>query len=215
MNNQNNISNYNMLSTAEYIKAHIDRVRKHLNIFIKLLESRAINHDASKLGPTELPLWEKMDQEPRYRYGTPEYKDKIRRYKAVSEYHYAHNRHHPEHYPNGIADMTLIDIMEMVADWLGYKDDLSYNDAIKIVADQMLKYNIINEDEYKATLDPNYSFDKKDPNILKLILINTLRRYFVVLKGLKGEPDGIVEELHPHDNPYFRNLYDKTIDIYI
>ena len=32
-------------------------------------------------------------------------------------HHYAHNRHHPEHYPNGIDDMSLLDYIEMLADW--------------------------------------------------------------------------------------------------
>jgi hypothetical protein len=33
------------------------------------------------------------------------------------KHHYENNRHHPEFFDNGVDDMTLIDIMEMIADW--------------------------------------------------------------------------------------------------
>lgn len=32
-------------------------------------------------------------------------------------HHYAHNRHHPEHFPDGVNGMTLVDLIEMLADW--------------------------------------------------------------------------------------------------
>ena len=32
-------------------------------------------------------------------------------------HHYANNRHHPEHHKNGVDDMTLIDVLEMLIDW--------------------------------------------------------------------------------------------------
>jgi hypothetical protein len=35
----------------------------------------------------------------------------------VIEHHYAANDHHPEHYPNGIAGMSLLSLIEMLADW--------------------------------------------------------------------------------------------------
>jgi hypothetical protein len=31
--------------------------------------------------------------------------------------HYEKNSHHPEHFENGIAGMTIMDILEMWADW--------------------------------------------------------------------------------------------------
>jgi len=33
-------------------------------------------------------------------------------------YHYAANRHHPEHFTEGIDGMTLTDVVEMFCDWL-------------------------------------------------------------------------------------------------
>jgi hypothetical protein len=32
-------------------------------------------------------------------------------------HHDATNRHHPEHFPNGANGMTLVDLIEMLADW--------------------------------------------------------------------------------------------------
>jgi hypothetical protein len=32
-------------------------------------------------------------------------------------HHYAHNAHHPEHWPGGIKDMSLLDLIEMIVDW--------------------------------------------------------------------------------------------------
>ena len=37
--------------------------------------------------------------------------------KPALNHHYATYRHHPEHFQNGINDMNLIDIVEMIADW--------------------------------------------------------------------------------------------------
>ena len=37
--------------------------------------------------------------------------------KPALDHHYANNRHHPEHFENGISDMNLIDLIEMICDW--------------------------------------------------------------------------------------------------
>lgn len=37
--------------------------------------------------------------------------------KPALDHHYAHNRHHPECHADGVNDMTLIDLIEMVCDW--------------------------------------------------------------------------------------------------
>lgn len=33
------------------------------------------------------------------------------------DHHNAANRHHPEHHVDGVNDMTLIDLLEMLCDW--------------------------------------------------------------------------------------------------
>ena len=37
--------------------------------------------------------------------------------KPALDYHYAQNRHHPEHFQNGVDGMTLFDLIEMYCDW--------------------------------------------------------------------------------------------------
>ncbi len=50
--------------------------------------------------------------------GTDEYKVALDGMGEGVKLHYKANRHHPEHYANGVDDMTLIDVVEMLADWM-------------------------------------------------------------------------------------------------
>jgi hypothetical protein len=82
------------------------------------LMDRALNHDESKLKPPEKDGFDAMT--PLLlssTYGSPEYKEFLEALKPVLAHHYAANAHHPEHHVNGIAGMTLIDLVEMLCDW--------------------------------------------------------------------------------------------------
>ncbi len=97
---------------------HIETVRNFLNACIKELMSRGENHDQSKLQPPELEIFNKYTPFLRgLTFGSQEYKDGIAKMKPAVQHHYKNNRHHPEAHKNGIADMNLIDLIEMVADW--------------------------------------------------------------------------------------------------
>lgn len=183
------------IDTEEYIKGHISRVRKHINTFVQLLLKRAINHDKSKLEEPELSWWKEMDKEPRYPYGSEEYKQKIKRWDKVFKHHYKYNRHHPEHYEYGVSEMTLVDIVEMMCDWLGYKDTIAISEALKVCDEQMRRYNI--------------------PDGIRQIIFNTLLRYYSLMGGFNPNydensymniPSGIIEELKP------KTSEDKEID---
>lgn len=174
------------IETEEYIKGHISRVRSHINTFIQLLIRRAENHDKSKLEEPELSWWKEMDKEPRYPYGSEEYKQKIKRWDKVFKHHYKYNRHHPEHYEYGVSEMTLIDIVEMMCDWLGYKDTTTVTEALKVCDEQMARYDISEE--------------------LRQIIFNTLLRYYSLMGGKNpnyddnsyvNTPQGVLEELNP------------------
>lgn len=174
------------IETEEYIKGHISRVRRHINTFIQLLIRRAENHDKSKLEEPELSWWKEMDKEPRYPYGSEEYKQKIKRWDKVFKHHYKYNRHHPEHYEYCVSEMTLIDIVEMMCDWLGYKDTTTVTEALKVCDDQMARYDISEE--------------------LRQIIFNTLLRYYSLMGGKNpnyddnsyvNTPQGVLEELNP------------------
>lgn len=97
---------------------HIERVRHYLRIITDKLTSRGITHDKTKLESPEVELFTEFT--PRLaelRYGSEEYKESLAGLKPALDHHYAHSRHHPEHFSKGINDMNLVDIMEMLCDW--------------------------------------------------------------------------------------------------
>ena len=106
-----------ILGNLETIK-HIHRVRHHLYLMIEELDKRAKDHDQSKLVNPEAETFGEFTPElEKVEYMSPEYKALLEKVKPAIEHHYARNRHHPQHWPNGINDMTLIDLVEMLADW--------------------------------------------------------------------------------------------------
>ena len=97
---------------------HIHRVRELLNECIVELLSRGQEHDLSKLGYPEVDLFtEYTDKLAATTYGSDEYNDFKASMRPALDHHYAKNRHHPEHFKNGVEDMNLIDILEMLMDW--------------------------------------------------------------------------------------------------
>lgn len=104
--------------SSKETKIHIGDVRQYLLQMINLLSERAINHDQSKLSYPELDTF--AEHTPKLKsltYGSPEYQQSLEAIKPALKHHYQHNPHHPEHYQNGVSDMSLIDIVEMLSDW--------------------------------------------------------------------------------------------------
>jgi hypothetical protein len=83
------------------------------------LSYRIGHHDESKL---KSPEKESFDiATPKLRgltYGSDEYKKAVSELGEALNHHYRENRHHPEHFDNGIDGMTLVDIAEMFSDWM-------------------------------------------------------------------------------------------------
>lgn len=97
---------------------HIKTVQKFIHLFVKELLDRADNHDKSKLESPEVELFTEVTHKlAGCTYDSPEYKQFLEQLKPTLSHHYAKNSHHPEHWKNGINDMTLIDIIEMFCDW--------------------------------------------------------------------------------------------------
>lgn len=97
---------------------HIERVRNLLNLCVKELLNRAEKHDQSKLEEPEVALFtEYTPKLASSTYGSQEYDGLKKAIKPALDHHYANNRHHPEHHKNGIDDMNLIDLLEMLLDW--------------------------------------------------------------------------------------------------
>ena len=97
---------------------HIERVRNLINICIVELLRRGEQHDQSKMQQPEVAAFTQYTpQLAKSTYGSPEYQQFLDAMKPTLQHHYANNRHHPEHYKDGINDMNLIDIIEMLCDW--------------------------------------------------------------------------------------------------
>ena len=97
---------------------HIERVRNLLNVCVSNLLNRGEKHDQSKLDSPEVELFtEYTPKLASCTYDSDEYKAMKKAMKPALDHHYANNSHHPEHYKNGIEDMNLLDILEMLCDW--------------------------------------------------------------------------------------------------
>lgn len=98
---------------------HIFRVRELMADIQDNLSLRAAMHDRSKLEDPELEAFAQMENLRELKYGSDEYRAKFKEEPFVSAiaHHYRLNNHHPEHYANGIDDMDLMSITEMLCDW--------------------------------------------------------------------------------------------------
>lgn len=97
---------------------HIKMVQLLMSWFISQLDIRAASHDQSKLKEPEVSIFDKFS--PRLKsvsYGDFNYVRFLIEMKPALDHHYLYNRHHPEHFENGVEDMNLIDIIEMFIDW--------------------------------------------------------------------------------------------------
>ena len=107
-----------IIETNQETLVHIRRVQQLLaNAAANLIE-RARVHDKSKLSEPEASVF--ADFTPKLKgstYGSAEYMEFLTAMESALNHHYANNRHHPEHWPNGIKDMSLLDLIEMFCDW--------------------------------------------------------------------------------------------------
>ena len=140
--------------------SHIEIVRANIDKMVSEIKLRGENHDLSKLQEPEkssndyfIPLLKKV------KFGTPEYVkvDSERRNGEGLKHHFKVNRHHPDHFQNGINDMNIVDIIEMICDTIAAsrKSDSSFEDGLKFNAER-------------------YNFPKE----LENIILNTYNEYF-------------------------------------
>ncbi len=117
---------YYKLRAEAVTREHIQRVAELLGKCATELIERGVNHDKSKLSDPELPILatvqEIVDKNGYSDYGSPEYYNVMSILKPMHDHHYAHNRHHPEHYTDGVMGMTLFDLIEMFVDWKAASD---------------------------------------------------------------------------------------------
>jgi hypothetical protein len=110
-------------------RKHQQEVSKLLIKFAQILLQRAMEHDNSKLESPEREIF--IEYTPKLKgttFGSEEYKSYLKEMKIGLDHHYANNKHHPEFNDinsfsfqtlnNSIRAMDLVDIVEMLCDWM-------------------------------------------------------------------------------------------------
>ncbi len=122
---------------------HIEKVRKYIRLITDKLTTRGVNHDATKLQSPEVELLTEFTSKlAQLKYNSEEYKECLRQLKPALDHHYATYRHHPEHFENGINDMNLIDLCEMIADWKAASERQNNGNLIKSIEINAKRFNI-------------------------------------------------------------------------
>lgn len=115
------------LATNADTYQHIERVRDLLQGVVIDLLQRSASHDQSKLSPPEVEAFtEHTSKLAALTYGSPEYDECRKLLGPALKHHYANNSHHPEHYKNGINDMNILDVIEMLCDWKAASERHNY-----------------------------------------------------------------------------------------
>lgn len=134
-----------------YIRNHVMAVQKHLNSLASELIERGRTHDASKFSEPELSGFaENIDNVSNIVYGSTEHSEKMDDMKVIIDIHHSNNRHHPEHWGDGVSDMTLLDILEMIVDWKTASSQYKEGDLIKSVEINCKKYKV--DDQLKRII---------------------------------------------------------------
>ena len=95
-------------------------------VFIYIMEFasrliwRALVHDLSKLKADERRDFIELasiDHAKNVVYGSDEYKAILEKHRGAIDIHYSRNSHHDKFHKDGVHDMSLYDLIEMVCDW--------------------------------------------------------------------------------------------------
>jgi hypothetical protein len=97
---------------------HIQRVHSLMNTIIHHMMRRALEHDSTKLSEPEVQIFTEFTSKlAKTSYPSKEYDECREQMKPALDHHYANSRHHPEHFKNGINEMHIVDIIEMLCDF--------------------------------------------------------------------------------------------------
>lgn len=140
---------------------HIQTVRKYICKLISAISDFGYKHDKSKLSEPELSVFNKVTPKlAKLTYGSDEYKEQLKEMDVALKHHYECNPHHPEHWENGIKDMDLVCICEMLADWKAASERHDNGDIYKSIEINQKRFGYSDE--------------------LASILKNTVKRYFEI-----------------------------------
>jgi hypothetical protein len=138
---------------------HINQVKEFMIVIASDVLNRANKHDSTKLEKHELPIFTEYTPKLKHStYGSDEYKQFLKEMQVALDHHYKNNRHHPEHHENGVKDMDLVDLIEMICDWKSATLRHSDGDILKSIEINQKRFGYSDE--------------------LKQILLNTVKKYF-------------------------------------
>jgi len=134
--------NYTKESCVRDTKEHISQVREFMLLFAQELIQRALDHDKSKMEYPEVDIFTEYTPKLKHStYGSDEYKGFLKEMRVALDHHYKNNSHHPEHYENGIKDMSLVDIVEMICDWKAATLRHNDGDVVKSIQFNKNRFN--------------------------------------------------------------------------
>ena len=98
---------------------HKQHVAGYMQLVASELFRRAAVHDNSKFSPEEFDIYEATFSElQKVAYGSPEYKEAVKKLGPAWSHHCKFNDHHPECFEEGVKGMDFIQLIEMLCDWL-------------------------------------------------------------------------------------------------
>lgn len=132
--------------SVQSTKRHIKRIGELINVVIKELKKRGQDHDKSKLERPEVDIFNEGTPSLKVlTYGSKKYHEQMQKIQPALDHHYKVNRHHPEYFKNGIKDMNLIDLIEMICDWKAATERHEDGDLVKSLKINQKKFGYSDE----------------------------------------------------------------------
>lgn len=145
---------------------HKSKVQEYMNQCIGELIKRSLEHDDSKLASPEVEIFNEYT--PKLKgctYGSDEYKTYLKEMQVALDHHYANNDHHPEYHREGIKGMNLINLLEMVCDWIAATKRHADGDIYRSINISQKRFKF--SDELKEIIKNTVYFLEKRSNNVK------------------------------------------------
>jgi len=130
--------------------------------FCNKLMKRALMHDSSKHGRYEAQRFAQHTKKLKgTTYGSDDYTALLTALRPALTHHYTNNRHHPEYHANGFEDMSEIDRIEMIFDWLAATRRHSDGDIFKSLKINQKRFKYSDADRKRLLSLVNEVYDGK------------------------------------------------------
>lgn len=136
-----------MITDETKTLATIIRHRAQVSFLLRELarefERRADLHDVSKFQLDELEGFVEVNRIAReHAFGSEEYNNSLKDNQAIA-LHFSRNPHHPEYHAGGINDMSFIDFIEMVVDWIAANKTYGTTKWEAVITEQKRRFNLV------------------------------------------------------------------------